>query len=133
MTKNNEISKLKILIAEDDESSDSLITESIKHLCREILHVDNGIDAVEVSRNNPDLDLIFMDIKMPDLNGLEATRQIRTFNSDVIIIAQTAFAGDADKAKILAIGCNKYITKPINIRQLVAMTEEILDSKNNGS
>jgi len=106
--------KLKILIAEDDETSINLITHVIKNLGKEIIKVNSGLDAVEACRNHPDIDLILMDIKMPGLNGYEATKQIREFNKDVIIIAQTAYAFRGDREKAVGYGCDDYITKPIN-------------------
>jgi CheY-like chemotaxis protein len=79
----------------------------------EILIARKGNEAVETCRNNPDLDLVLMDIEMPEMNGYEATRQIREFNKDIIIIALTAYALNGDNDKALAAGCNYYITKPI--------------------
>ncbi len=68
---------------------------------------------MEVCLNNPDIDLVLMDIKLPTIDGYEATRQIRKFNKDVIIIAQTAYALEGDREKAIAAGCNDYISKPI--------------------
>jgi CheY-like chemotaxis protein len=62
-----------------------------------------------------------MDIKMTEMNGYETTRQIREFNSQVIILAQTAFALTGDKEKALEAGCNDYIEKPINRFQLIGL------------
>ncbi len=107
-----QISKLNILIAEDDETSELLITLGLKKYCKKILAVKTGIEALEICRNNPDIDLILMDIKMPEMDGYEATRQIRKFNNDVVIIAQTAYALIGDREKALAAGCNDYISKP---------------------
>ncbi len=73
----------------------------------------NGLEAVEIYKNNPDVDLILMDIQMPNLNGYDATNQIRQLNKKVIIIAQTAFALSYDKQKVIDAGCNDYISKPI--------------------
>ena len=89
---------------------------------RKIIYVKNGIEAVETWRINPDFDLIFMDITMLVMNGYKATRQIREFNKEVIIIAQTAYALDGYKEKTLDAGCNDYITKPIkksNIKEVI--------------
>jgi CheY-like chemotaxis protein len=80
----------------------------------EIIHAATGVEAIEACRSNPDLDLIMMDIRMPRMDGNEAKRQIRQFNKDVIIIAQTAFAFSGDIQKAMEAGCNSYITKPIN-------------------
>jgi PAS domain S-box-containing protein len=111
--------QLKVLIAEDEETSDFLITHALQKFSREILHAKTGIQAVDICRNNPDINLIMMDIKMPDMDGYEATRQIRQFNEKVIIIAQTAFALVGDREKALESGCNDYISKPINKEKLL--------------
>ena len=111
---NNDVSNLKILIAEDDEVSTLLLEVELETYSKEILKVLSGIAAVEICRDNPNIDLILMDIKMPEMGGYEATRQIRTFNKDVIIIAQTAYALAGDLEKALKAGCNDYITKPVN-------------------
>ncbi len=66
-----------------------------------------------------------MDIRMPDMNGYEATRQIRKFNSDVVIIAQTAFGLAGDKEKAIEAGCNDYISKPIKKNELLKKMERI--------
>jgi PAS domain S-box-containing protein len=113
--------ELKVLIAEDDETSGSLISIIIKGHCKEIITVASGIEAVESCRNNPDIDLILMDIQMPKMDGYEATKKIRGFNKNVIIIAQTAYALKGDKEKALKVGCNDYITKPINKKALEAL------------
>ena len=114
----NDVKNLKILIAEDDETSEMLITIAVKKFGKEILKARTGFEAVEVCRINPDTDLILMDIQMPVMNGHEATRQIRQFNKDVVIIAQTAFGLSGDREKALAAGCNDYIAKPINKDEL---------------
>ena len=107
---------LKILVVEDDEDSKYLITNIIRKFGKEILFAATGGEAVEASRTNPDIDLILMDIRMPDMDGYKATRQIREFNTEVIIIAQTAYAMSGDREKAIAAGCNDYIAKPIKIQ-----------------
>jgi len=76
-----------------------------------------------VCRNNPDIDLVLMDIQMPDMDGDEATRQIRQFNKDVVIIAQTAYALIGDREKAIAAGCNDYISKPIKKDELLEVMQ----------
>ncbi|MEI6089145.1 MAG: PAS domain S-box protein [bacterium] len=117
----HQINSLKILIAEDDDTSDLLITMVLKNVSAEILHAKTGIEAIEICRNNPDISLIMMDIKMPVMDGYEATRQIRLFNEDVIIIAQTAFGLTGDRNKAIAAGCNEYLTKPIDKIKLMEL------------
>jgi CheY-like chemotaxis protein len=108
------IKNLKVLIAEDDQTSELFIETIVNHYSRKVLTALTGIEAIEVCRNNPDLDLVLMDIRMPGIDGYEATRQIRQFNKNVIIIAQTAYGLSGDRGKALKAGCNDYISKPIN-------------------
>lgn len=119
--KEGQLKKLKILIVEDDEISYSLLVTMLENINCEVLHAVTGVKSVEICRQNPDLDLILMDIRMPLMDGIEATRQIRLFNKDVIIIAQTAYAFSGDKEKAIESGCNNYITKPINETLLIEL------------
>jgi signal transduction histidine kinase len=112
------INNLKILIVEDDEPSEEFISIIVQKFANKILKVKTGTEAMEACRNNPDIDLVLMDIQIPEMNGYEATSKIREFNKDVIIIAQTAFAMEGDKEKAIAVGCNDYISKPIKIEEL---------------
>jgi len=121
---NSKIAGLKVLIAEDDMVSEKLISRRINSFCKEIIKAVTGLEAVEICRNNPDIDLILMDIKMPVMDGFEATRQIREFNKDVIIIAQTAFALTGDREKVIAVGCNDYIAKPFGQKALLSMLKK---------
>jgi len=123
---NPEARGLKILIADDDEISFELISIVVMKYGKEIIHVQNGTDAVEACLANPDIDLVLMDIQMPGTNGYEATRQIRQFNKKVIIIAQTAFALAGDKEKALEAGCTDYISKPINRNDLIAKIDKYI-------
>jgi len=120
----NQIKDLKILIAEDDETSEMLISITVKKFSKEVIEARTGNEAVEVCRNNPDTDLILMDIQMPIMNGYEATRQIRQFNKDVVIIAQTAFGLSGDREKAIEAGCNDYIAKPINKDELLSLIQK---------
>jgi CheY-like chemotaxis protein len=121
--------KLKILIAEDDESSAMLQEEIVGKYSQKIVQVISGVEAVKVCQSNPDFDLILMDIQMPLMNGLDATRKIRSFNKDVVIIAQTAYALLGDKEKALDAGCNDYISKPINQAFLIDLIKKYFDKK----
>ncbi len=121
----NQTKNLRILIAEDDETSEMLMTIEINAISKEILIARTGIEAVEVCRNNPDIDLILMDIQMPKMNGYKATQQIREFNKDVVIIAQTAFGLSRDREKAIESGCNDYISKPINKVELMTLITKV--------
>jgi len=69
---------------------------------------------VKAVSENPDISLILMDIKMSDISGLEAVKEIRKFNKDIPIVAQTAYALEGDKEKAINAGCNDYLSKPIS-------------------
>ena len=116
--------RLKILIAEDDESSDFLITSILNKKSHELLHATTGKETIVLCRKNPNLDLVLMDIRMPDMSGLEATKQIRQVNKNVIIIAQTAYALTGDRENAISAGCNDYISKPINRDELEALIRQ---------
>jgi CheY-like chemotaxis protein len=118
--------KMRVLIAEDDETSEMMITILVKKITDDILIARNGLEAVESFRNNQDVDLILMDMKMPIMSGSEATREIRAFNKNVIIIAQTAYALKGDREKAIEIGCNDYITKPFRIDDLHLLIQKHL-------
>lgn len=120
----NGMRKLKILIAEDDEPSIRLIAIMVEAYSREILYAKTGIEAVDLCRSNNDIDLILMDIKMPKMNGYEATKLIRQFNSDIIIVAQTAFALEGEREKTILAGCNDYISKPLTQNLLVELIKK---------
>ncbi|MHC1737088.1 MAG: response regulator [Ignavibacteriaceae bacterium] len=113
-TANNQLKKLKVLIAEDDDVSEMLMSTAIATICKEVICVRTGNEAVEACRSNADIDLVLMDVRMPGMNGYNATRLIRQFNKDVVIIAQTAYGFSGDREKAIEAGCNDYIAKPFN-------------------
>lgn len=123
------ISGLKILIAEDDETSELYLRNILKTFSNDIESAPNGLEAVKICRNTADIDLIMMDIKMPILDGYEATRQIRQFNKKVVIVAQTAFALLGDKETVINAGCNDYITKPIKPEDMQSLIMKYFHKK----
>ena len=118
--------KLKILIVEDEETSDTYLSIVVKEISKEIFHAKTGMEAVAYCQNHPDIDLILMDIKMPEMSGYHATEKIRAFNKEVVIIAQTAFAFPSDRKKALAAGCTDYISKPFHKDELIKMIDNYL-------
>ena len=130
---NNEINehgkKLKILIVDDDKTSELLLRKIFDKESKEFLHVPNGIEAIKTCKNNPDIDLILMDINLPQINGYEATRRIREFNTEVFIIAQTAYALAGDRENAIAAGCNDYIAKPISQVVLKKMVNKYFEQR----
>ncbi|MCK9412622.1 MAG: ATP-binding protein [Prolixibacteraceae bacterium] len=115
---------LKILIVEDDEISGILISKTVNNNGNKILQAVNGMEAVKICRKNQDIDLILMDVKLPELDGYETTKQIRQFNKKVVIIAQTAYGLVGEWEKAISAGCNDYIAKPLNKRDLLGLIEK---------
>lgn len=107
--------KLKILVAEDNDSNFLLVRNILKDY--DLLRVTNGVEAVEEIRNG-EFDFVLMDLKMPVMDGLVATRKIREFNSDIPIVALTANAFDTDRASAMDAGCNAFLPKPVKRKQL---------------
>lgn len=126
LVEESSINNLKILIAEDEVTSEEYITIIVQKLGKEIINVKTGTKALDDCRNNPDIDLVLMDIRMPGMDGYEATRKIREFNKDVIIIAQTVYVLSGDHEKAIEAGCNDYISKPINKEELFEKIEKHL-------
>jgi len=107
-----------ILIVDDTIHIIKFFKAFFKHIKVNVEFAHNGFEAIERVRNN-NIDLILMDVQMPKMDGLEATQKIREFNTKVPIIAQTAYAFDEDRMKLLKAGCDDYIAKPINRRELL--------------
>jgi CheY-like chemotaxis protein/nitrogen-specific signal transduction histidine kinase len=124
----NQVKELKILIAEDDKISKFLISIMTKPFSREAILVNNGLEAVEACRKNPDLDLLLIDMNMPLMGGVEATKLIREFNNKIIIIAQTANGMEKDREDAIAAGCSDYISKPINKIELLTLMQKHFNS-----
>lgn len=110
---------VNILIAEDDQPSYYLLREILRQNNINSYHVNNGRDAVEMMKEHEDINLVIMDVKMPVMNGIEATQEIKKLKSKVPIIAQSAFVNENDIKSAIEAGCNDYITKPIKIKELL--------------
>ena len=117
--------KLNMLIAEDDDTSFLYLKTSLEGVVKKIIRATNGKEVVELTENNTDIDVILMDIKMPFLNGFEATEAIRKFNKTVYIIAQTAYAQENFKEEAVSVGCDSYISKPIDQNQLLKLLSKV--------
>ncbi|BAX81170.1 hybrid sensor histidine kinase/response regulator [Labilibaculum antarcticum] len=108
-----------LLVAEDEELNFSYISRILKDAGIDFLRAENGQEAVDICRNNANVKMVLMDVKMPILNGYEAVRMIRESQNDIPIIAQTAFAIGNEKKKALDVGCNDYIAKPFKRGELL--------------
>lgn len=122
----NLIESLKILIVEDDETSCLLIKNILKKVNCIFFQARNGAEAIEICKENPDLDVVLMDIRMPVMDGYEAIRQIRKFNKDILIVAQSAHALMGDSEKAIQAGCNENLSKPIIKSELFSIINNYL-------
>jgi CheY-like chemotaxis protein len=109
----------KIMIVEDDVSSRLYLNKILEKTGASLLNACDGKEAVEAAKADPGIDIILMDIQLPVVDGYEASKMIREFRNDVIIIAQTAYSLLGDREKIIASGFDDYIVKPIFPNQLI--------------
>jgi signal transduction histidine kinase len=115
-----------ILVAEDDAVNYRFLEALLQDTGVQILHASTGLQAVELCLTISKIDLLLMDIKMPEMNGIDAARKIRSFNKRIPIIAQTAFTMDYEIAQCLEAGCDDHITKPIDIREFMEKVDGYL-------
>lgn len=115
-----------LLIAEDEDTNFFYLKEALKNTGLEIIRAKNGLEAINFAEGEKKIDLILMDIKMPEVNGIEASRYISHIRPEIPIIAQTAFAMDNDKKTCLEAGCVDYISKPIKRDRLIKLIQQHL-------
>jgi len=108
-----------ILVVEDDESSAFLLGTFLKETGASISFTTDGNEAVDFVRQHPETDLVLMDILLPEKDGFTATREIKSFARNVVVIAQTAYAFSMDHHEAKRAGCDAYLTKPLNMSLLL--------------
>jgi PAS domain S-box-containing protein len=111
-----------ILVVDDEKTNFSFFKASLAQTKADLLWAKNGIEAIAICQTTA-IDLILMDIQMPVMNGYDATKEIKSFNSRIPIIGQTAFFQKEYKQKVLAAGCDDYLSKPIRITKLLDSIE----------
>lgn len=121
-----EYSGKTILIAEDEQSNFDFLRILFTRMNIRILWAKDGFEAVNFCQTDPTINLVLMDIKMPLLNGYEATRMIKKTRPDLPVIAQTAYAMISDRQEAERAGCDGYLSKPIKIRQIMEILEKFL-------
>ena len=125
----------KILIVEDDPLSMKVLRMLLRSYGYSLLEATDGEEALKVARSDKP-DLIIMDLRLPKVSGLEVTRQLRQMSdfSHIAIIAITAYAMKGDEEKAISAGCDAYLAKPINTRELPGLiTEMLLQRKENST
>lgn len=120
-------SNKKILIAEDADDNYFLLTAILKRTKLNLLRAKDGQEAVDIFKEEDGIDAILMDLSMPVMDGLEATRLIKSVNPGVPIIAQTAYAMESDRLQTVEAGCDDYISKPIKRQVLIDLLHKYLE------
>ncbi len=116
----------KILVVEDNQISYKLIEAHLKRKNLQLIHATDGYEAIEKFKSTPGIDLVLMDIQLPSISGLEATREIRKTNQVVPIVATTANVFNEDKVACEEAGCSYFISKPINFTELIEIMKQYL-------
>lgn len=122
-TENFTLKGKKILIVEDEEGNYDLLRIILKKYKPEIVWAQDGGQAIKRFKEQS-FDLILMDLQLPVINGLEATREIKKIDSNIPIIAQTAYAMTEDRQKALNAGCDDYIAKPMKRLHLIEIIQK---------
>ncbi len=125
-----EIQDLKVLVVEDDESSFYYLKKVLEKSGANVLHAANGREAVEMCQSIGGIAMVLMDINLPIMNGYEATKEIKKSFPELPIIAQTAYAVSGDREKAINAGCDDYITKPIQVKELLGKIRKSLNFSN---
>ena len=102
-----------ILVAEDDEFNFFYINFILKRPSVKVIHALNGLEAVTYCKAHPEIKIVLMDLKMPEMDGFEATEKIKALRNTLPVIAVTAFAGAEDRKHAFSAGCDDFITKPV--------------------
>jgi len=113
-----------ILVVDDDEINLQYVENLLEGESVTLIKASGGEEAIQLVKGNPKVSLVLMDLKMPGMNGLEATAEIRKFNKTIPIVAQTAYAVSGDMEKALNAGCNDYLAKPIRQKALIRMIQK---------
>ncbi len=115
-----------ILVAEDNDANYKLLEMLLRKTNVTLLRATDGQQAVQICDDESSIDLVLMDLQMPIMNGLDATRIIKSKRSNLPVVAQTAFAMADEHRKSLEAGCDNYITKPINRQKLYTLIDSYL-------
>ncbi len=118
---------INTLIVDDEKVSFLYLDAALKEICSPMHYAQNSDEALQILEDNKNIQLVLMDIKMPNMNGYELTSIIKSKYPDIIIIAQTAFALGGDREKAIDVGCDGYIAKPVNRQELITLIQKLFN------
>jgi two-component system cell cycle response regulator DivK len=124
---NFDFSGKSVLVVEDNIISFKLISTVLSRVHATVSHASNGKKAIEMCRGDHPVDMVLMDIQMPELNGIEATRAIKKLRPELPVIAATANTFDDERAACRAAGCDGYINKPLQFGKLFELMQSLFD------
>jgi len=124
---NYDFADKSVLVVEDTMMSFKLLSAVLSQVDATVVHASNGREAIEMCKEDTHFDLVVMDIQMPEVNGIEATRAIKKLRPSLPVIAATANTFDDEEAECLAAGCAAYIIKPLQFNKLFELMQSLFD------
>ncbi len=124
-----QLNNKKVLIVEDVVSSIMYYKSAFKHTGANLLIATNGKQAVDTINKNPDIDIILMDIVMPEMNGLDATKKIKEISPNTAVIIQTAYVQKHTEYQCYEAGCDAFLEKPVSLTKLLNLVDELINNK----
>ena len=122
----NSLQLKKILVVEDDEMNFIYLNQIFKIARMSIIRARTGYEAIEIVKHKNDIDLILMDIQLPDISGIEVTQKIRAIYPEIPVIAQTAAKSEFEKDSMIQAGCTDVLVKPFKMEELLSKIKEYL-------
>ena len=116
----------KILIVEDVETNMLFFKAALMKTGSTLIWASDGFEAITLCQNDPGIDLVLMDLRMPKLDGFKATEAIKSFRPDLPVIAQTTYTEDLDTDRLFLAGCDAYLPKPIRLEDLLNTIGKLL-------
>jgi len=116
-----------VLVVEDNHISFKLMNAVLSKVKIGIIHAPNGRKAIQACEGDQPIDVVLMDLQLPEINGLDATRQIKKLRPELPVIATTANTFDADQDACMDAGCSAYITKPLQFKKLFEMMQDFFN------
>lgn len=123
-----DFSKKVILVVEDNHISFKLISAVLGQVQATVVHASNGRQAIDLCASEEHFDLVLMDVQMPEVNGLEATREIKGLRPDLVVVATTANAYAEDELACKQAGCDGFLPKPLNFRNMFELMQSFFDA-----
>ena len=124
-----DFSKQVVLVVEDNQISFKLIHAVLKQVKANVVHAANGKKAIEACSTDAHFDLVLMDMQMPEVDGLEATRQIKRIRPGLPIVATTANTYDENAMACKEAGCDGFLTKPLQFRKMFELMQSFFDQQ----